>query len=137
MIDYKYKGSMHEDGVIRYSDGASIECEDANVDWQGYLQYSVGGGITDPYKTFDENKTDRYNGTNTECDSYILEQYPILIQLSMASKIYPESVTTPYRLFVADCIEASNNARGLILLATTQEELDAINPTWPEVPTNA
>jgi hypothetical protein len=43
-----YQHIRDYDGVLRYSDGATIPPDPANRDWQTYQQYVDAGGETDP-----------------------------------------------------------------------------------------
>lgn len=54
MANYKYQGLEVEDGVKRYADSAAIPNAAGNKDWKEYLKYVDDGGLTDPWRTPEE-----------------------------------------------------------------------------------
>jgi len=50
----------------------------------------------------------------------------------MALGIYPSEQNDAMVVFIAACIEEENRVHDLLPTATTVEEVDAINPVWPE-----
>ena len=71
MADYKFTG---DGGVIRYSDSANIPNASGNRDWQEYLQYVTGGGLTDGY-TKDEAFLQVIEDINTKCKEENLKDF--------------------------------------------------------------
>jgi len=105
--------------------------EENGYGWKEYLQWVSDGGITEPYKTFEEWKEQYKNDAKINCSNNIYSFYPVPVQQSMALGIYPSEMSDVMVLFIADCIETENTLNEQYELATTEAELEAVVINWP------
>ncbi len=73
MADYKF--NIDNQGIIRYSDRASIPQSATNKDYKEYLEYVAQGGETDPWMTDEELLEEaKINKEQEIKDAYIDEE---------------------------------------------------------------
>jgi len=79
------------------------------------------------------HKSGTQAANRTACTAHILASYSIEIQSSMSLGIYPGVEVEAMTTFIAACIAEENRCFDLIEAAMTEEEINAITPTWMEV----
>lgn len=89
--------------------------------------------IPPPQKTLDEVKLDRLNYIRTKAQNYILSVYPLWYQSNVANGIYPVLVAEKVKSDIASVIVASNIAEDSVSIATTIDEVNAMEPVFPVI----
>lgn len=82
-----------------------------------------------------KDREEKQGKVKAECKNYILSLYPLEIQSSVSLGLYPVETGDEVRDIISLNIEEENRVFDDLELATTVEEIEAINPTWiSEVP---
>lgn len=99
---------------------------------EGYT-YDGINFIPPPKKTLDEVKKNRLNYIRIKAQNYILSVYPLWYQSNVANGIYPVLVADKVKSDIASVIVASNIAEDSVSIATTINEVNAIEPVFPVI----
>lgn len=123
MADYKWNGSTDENGVTRYSDGASIPNAQGNKDWRAYEVYVTEGGLTDPHMDSNELLEAERNLRLNEIPSEYVRRFEIVTGKTHKGADWE---TSNYSRILNKKIDGTATGNQLALLALVDELRDDV-----------
>ena len=130
IIEMQSGGSTqaHLDTLTQNAINAGYTKEDVEVKFCTEEEYAAA---LEEAITIPEAIATKQKAVKSACKGHIHASYPAEIQDSMNFGIYPSEVVDTAKAFIAACIIEENRVYDLLVLATTKEQVNVINPSWP------